>query len=74
MLGGDRAFQEVKTSVASEKVLTHYDPDVPLKLACDASPYGLGVVLSHVWPSGLERPVAFASNALTKSEQITRAS
>ena len=66
----DRAFQEVKTSVASEKVLnTHYDPDVPLKLACDASPYGLGVVLSHVWPSGLERPVAFASRTLTKSEQ-----
>ena len=37
-------------------------------LQCDASPYGLGVVISHVGPYGLEQPISFASRTLTKSE------
>ena len=44
-------------------VLTHYD--LPVQLACDASPYGLRSVSSHV----TERPVVFALLALTKSER-----
>ena len=44
----ERAFQEVKQMIASERVLTHFNPDVPLLVSCDASPYGLGAVLSHV--------------------------
>ena len=54
---------------ASEQVLTHYDPVLPVKLACDASPTGIGAVLSHVMPDGSERPVAFASRSLTKTER-----
>ncbi|KAG8173770.1 hypothetical protein JTE90_000017 [Oedothorax gibbosus] len=37
-------------------------------VACDASPYGLGVVLSHPTPEG-DRPIAFASRSLTKAEK-----
>ena len=38
--------------ITSEQVLTHYDPAIPVRLACDASPTGLGAVLSHIMPDG----------------------
>ena len=50
-------------------VLTLYDPALPVKLACDASPTGIGAVLSHVMPDGAERPVAFASRSLAQAER-----
>ena len=43
----NRAFLKVKDIITSDVVLTHYDPNLPVRLACDASPYGLGSVLSH---------------------------
>ena len=49
--------------------MIHYDPTLPLKLAADASQYGLGAVISHVLSGGDERPIAFASRSLSKSEQ-----
>ena len=50
-------------------MLTHYDPGVPLKLAGDASSDGLGAVLSHVFPQGTEKPVAFASRPLSNAKK-----
>jgi len=49
-------------------VLTHFDPSLPIQLACDASPYGVGAVISHIMPNGDERPIAFASRTLNKAE------
>jgi hypothetical protein len=60
---------DVKDMITSEQVLCHYDTNKPVKLACDASPYGLGSVLSHVMDDGTERPIAFASRSLTKAEK-----
>jgi len=62
------AFQECKSLLTSEAVLVHYDVTRQLKLSCDASQYGLGVVLSHVF-NGEEWPIAFASRTLNKAER-----
>ena len=35
-----KAFQNVKEMITSDIVLTHYDPDLPVKQACDSSSYG----------------------------------
>lgn len=61
------AFNRIKCEIASDRVLVPYDPNLPLSLACDASPYGIAGVLSHTI-NGIERPIAFASRSLTKAE------
>ena len=63
------AFQSAKEQLTSSTVLAHYDPSLPMKLAADASAYGVGAVISHVMPDGAERPIAFASRTLTSSEK-----
>ena len=63
-----RAFDQVKQLLASDKILVHYDPKKPLRIACDASPVGVGVVLSHVI-NGQDKPVAYASRSLTPAER-----
>ena len=50
-------------------MLAHYDINLPIKLAVDASSYGMGAMISHVYPDGTERPIAFASRTLTTAEQ-----
>ena len=63
------AFDTVKAQIASDLVLTHFDSALPVRVASDASPYGLGAVLSHVMPTGEERPIAFASRTLSVAEK-----
>ncbi|XP_015772324.1 PREDICTED: uncharacterized protein K02A2.6-like [Acropora digitifera] len=65
----EQAFTEAKRMITSGQVLTHYDPVLPVRLLCDASPTGISAVLSHVMPDSSERPVAFASRSLTKTER-----
>lgn len=65
----DNAFQLIKKEIASERVLCHFDPAKPIILATDASAYGLGATLSHRFPDGSERPIAFMSRRLNKTER-----
>ncbi|XP_057677181.1 uncharacterized protein K02A2.6-like [Corythoichthys intestinalis] len=64
----NKAFRNAKNALISSDVLTHFNPSYPIQLACDASPYGVGAVISHVFPNGNERPIAFASRTLNKAE------
>ena len=55
--------------LTSSQVLTHYDATLPLKMAADASQYGLRAVISHILPEGSKKPIAFASQVLSKSRR-----
>ena len=65
----EQAFTEAKRMITSEQMLTHYDLVLPVRLAYDASPSCIGTILPHVMPDCSERPVAFASRSLTKTER-----
>ena len=63
------AFNKAKEELASPRLLTHFNPRRPLLLSCDASPYGIGAVLSHSFEDGSEKPVAYASRSLAPAER-----
>ena len=65
----EEAFKVAKEALSGENLLIHYDPALPLIVHTDASPYGLGGVLSHVMKDGTERPVAYISRTLSRHER-----
>ena len=54
------SFQKLKDRLSSDQVLAHYDSTLPVCLACDASQYGVGAVISHLMPDGMERSMRMA--------------
>ena len=65
----EEAFQSAKEHITSARVLVHFDPSKEIVLSCDASPFGIGAVLSHIAEDGTELPVAFASRSLSPAEK-----
>ena len=57
----------MKLNIASP-VLSMYDPNLLLKVDCDASKFDLGAVLSHKYPDRTEKLIAYASRTLNKNE------
>ena len=63
-----KAFSTLKDRLCSAEVMAYYNPQAQAKLTVDASPYGLGAILSQQQADGLFRPVAYGSKALTPVE------
>lgn len=63
------AFNAVKNLLSSGSALVQYNEEQPLVLACDASLFGVGVVLSHHFPDGREAPIAYFLRTLSPTEQ-----
>jgi len=64
-----KAFQTAKNAPQNDALLEHYDSSKQLVLACDASQYGLGGVLSHIMDDGQENPIAYTSRTLTAAQK-----
>ena len=62
----EKAFCAVKCALTSATMLAHYDHKILVELSVDASPYGLGAVIMHVYPNGNRHPIAYASRTLKK--------
>ena len=65
----DKSFRLAKESLASSHLLVHFNPELPIVLECDASQYGIGAVIPHRFPDGVEKPIAYASRSLSPAEK-----
>ena len=55
--------------LTSSQLLVHFNPELEIILACDASDYGIGAVLSYRMADGSKMPIGFVSRTLTKAEE-----
>ena len=62
------AFEKIKEMLIAPNLLVHFDENKPLMLSCDASPYGVGAVLSHLMDSQSDKPIAYVSRSLSTVE------
>ncbi|KAK2711383.1 hypothetical protein QYM36_012534 [Artemia franciscana] len=62
------AFQKLKESLSGEKLLMHFNPQLPVISATNGSPRGISAVISHAHPDGSERRIAYTSRSLSKAE------
>ena len=58
--------------LTAEPLLTDYNPQWPLVLACDASFYGVGAILAHMMPDGSEKLIAYTSRTLNAAENYSQ--
>ena len=64
-----QAFSTIKEILTTMPTLAHYNPNHETKLSTDASAYGLGAVLTQKQTNDQWRPIAYASRALSPTEQ-----
>ena len=70
MFGGEqkKAFQELKERLARAETLGYFEKHAPTQVIADASPVGLGAVLTQKQKNG-PRVICYASRGLTDTER-----
>ena len=63
------SFEKIKKTLISDLSLTHYDPNIDIIVASDASSYGIGACILHKLPDGSRKVVAHASRSLLPAEK-----
>jgi hypothetical protein len=58
------SFENIKEALTSTQVMAYFDPNKPTEVHVDASPVGLGAILTQN-----NRVISYASRALTDTEQ-----
>ena len=67
------SFKKIKYLLASEPILAVFDHARPVIIHTDASAIGIGAVLKQPQEDGVERPVAYFSKKLTKTQSKGKA-
>ncbi|CAH8646648.1 unnamed protein product [Schistosoma bovis] len=63
------SFEKIKQLLTSNLLFLHYNPSLPIVVASDASNYGVGAAISHVFPNGSEKAISHASRSLTTTKK-----
>ena len=64
-----QSFDRIKQLLTSDLLLTHFNPELPIIVAADASNSGIGAVISHKFPDGSEKPIAHTARSLSVAER-----
>ncbi|XP_055714357.1 uncharacterized protein K02A2.6-like [Phlebotomus papatasi] len=64
----EESFNRFKDILGSELLLTHYNPQLPILVASDASSHAIGCVAYHEFPDGTQKSFYHASRKLTDTE------
>lgn len=62
------SFKKFKEIMMSDLVLAHYDPEMEVIVAADASQSGIGACIQHKYPDGNVKAIYHASRSLTPAE------
>lgn len=65
----ENAYNLLKKEITSDQVLVHFDNKKPLVLTTDACDTAVAGILSHEFPNGELRPIAFVSRSLSAAER-----
>ena len=63
------AFQDVKTLLLPPQILANFDDTKPIIIASDASPFGVGAILSQILADESEHSVAYASHSFSPTDR-----
>lgn len=64
-----KSFDDFKRILSSDLLLMHYNPNMPIHVAADASSHGIGAVIYHTFPDNSMKAVHHISRSLTQAEK-----